>query len=58
MTKIKLDTFYLREPFPELHQHKDHLLDLQNKQNKEKHTHTHINKIQRKQKKVKVMKSR
>ena len=30
MTKIKLDTFYLREPFPELHQHKDHLLDLIN----------------------------
>ena len=30
MTKIKLDTFYLREPFPELHEHKDTLLNLIN----------------------------
>ena len=30
MTKIKLDTFYLREPFPELHKHKDTLLNLIN----------------------------
>ena len=30
MTKIKIDSFYLKEPFPELHQHKDHLLDLIN----------------------------
>ena len=30
MTKIKLDTFYLREPFPELHEHTDTLLNLIN----------------------------
>lgn len=30
MTKIKIDSFYLREPFIELHQQKEHLLDLIN----------------------------
>ena len=27
-TKIKIDTFYLKEPFPELHQHKEELFKL------------------------------
>ena len=27
-TKIKIDTFYLKEPFPKLHQHKEELLEL------------------------------